>query len=478
MIMKSTSYLIYLILVIFAISFSTISLINHFNFRTNALDLGMFNQALYQYSVGESAEFTQSLDGVEVNYLCDHFSPITILLSPIRYITGTYSLLILQILALLFSAFYYYKVALLSKISQGNSLLIAGISLSMWPVYSAISYDFHSNVLVASMIPVLYYFLLKRVYWMVVLLSLFCFLCKENAGILLSAFFLVVALDRRNETFTRLKLLAFGVLSLICFAVILLYVMPSFCDGAHANSEGFYRHFGATYSDAMIGMLSHPFEVADLFVSNFDGQIAKTKVTTYIFLVLSGGIFVLLQPRFLILLLAVLSQKVLSTNEVLWDIHGHYSIEFVPVITLSIISFCSRFPTFRFSTHLLTVSLLLALFMSWRGPISRDARSNLFSMKHYQSEINRQEFLMMSGFIPDDAALSCTSQLSPHLSFRNRVYIFPVVKNSEFVLIEKNQMNTYPQTLVDFQTSIESLRVDSNFVVLNETNDLILFRKK
>ncbi len=438
----------------------------------------MFNQALYQYSVGESAQFTQGLDGSEVNYLCDHFSPITILLSPLRYIFGSYTLLIVQIAALLFSALYFYKVALFFKITAINSMLIATMSLSMWPVYAAISSDFHANVLVAAIIPAIFYFILKKAYIKVGLLTVLCFLCKENAGIFLSAFFLVIALDRQNTRFTKVGALILGGVSMIFLTIILLFVMPSFCNGAHANSEGFYKHFGSTYSQALIGMMSHPLDVSDLFISNFEGQIAKTKVTTYLFLILSGGIFVLLRPRFLILLLAVLSQKVLSTNEALWDIHGHYSIEFVPVIVLAMISFCTRFSDFRFITHALAISVGLALFMSWRGPIARDSRSNLFSTEHYKSEMNRQEFIRMSELIPDDAMLSCTSQLSPHLSFRSFVYVFPVIENCEYVLIEKNQKNTYPQNRDDFQTSIDALRLNSTYSVLNESTDLVLFRRK
>ena len=63
-----------LILSLFALLFCAISLVNHYQFRTYALDLGMFNHALYNFSQGNIPAFTLGSDGNEMPFLATHFS--------------------------------------------------------------------------------------------------------------------------------------------------------------------------------------------------------------------------------------------------------------------------------------------------------------------------------------------------------------------------------------------------------------------
>ena len=73
-----------LICFIFLIIYSLISITNHYFFRTFALDLGMFNHALYSFSKGENANYLLGVSGIELPYFATHFSPLLILFSPLR----------------------------------------------------------------------------------------------------------------------------------------------------------------------------------------------------------------------------------------------------------------------------------------------------------------------------------------------------------------------------------------------------------
>jgi len=48
---------------IFTLIYCLVSFVNHNNFRTSSLDLGMFNQALYSFSHGKMNYFTLDLSG-------------------------------------------------------------------------------------------------------------------------------------------------------------------------------------------------------------------------------------------------------------------------------------------------------------------------------------------------------------------------------------------------------------------------------
>ena len=110
-----------LIFFVFALIYCSISLVNHYQFRTYALDLGMFNNALYNYSIFNNATFTLDAQGKTMPFLATHFSPITILYTPFFFIFGSYTLLIIQIIAVLLGGLGIYKYSKL-KFEEKTSL--------------------------------------------------------------------------------------------------------------------------------------------------------------------------------------------------------------------------------------------------------------------------------------------------------------------------------------------------------------------
>ena len=94
--------------VFFAIVYSLISLVNHYNFRTYAYDLGLMNNAMYDYAHFRFNNCTIIQPELK-NYLSEHFELFILLLSPFSYLFGTYTLLIFQIVAILFGGFGVYR---------------------------------------------------------------------------------------------------------------------------------------------------------------------------------------------------------------------------------------------------------------------------------------------------------------------------------------------------------------------------------
>ncbi len=100
MLMKFFRNKLTLVLFFFGIIYSLISLVNHYCFRTYALDLGAYTNALYDYihlQWNDSSVFKE----VPENLLSDHFDLYLILFSPFIYLFKTYTLLIIQIISVL-----------------------------------------------------------------------------------------------------------------------------------------------------------------------------------------------------------------------------------------------------------------------------------------------------------------------------------------------------------------------------------------
>ena len=90
-----------LILLVFATLYSLVSIVNHYNFRTYAFDLGIYNNVIYDYSKFSLND--NSVMHIEFeNVLSDHFSLLLMFFAPLRYLFGSYTLLVVQICSILF----------------------------------------------------------------------------------------------------------------------------------------------------------------------------------------------------------------------------------------------------------------------------------------------------------------------------------------------------------------------------------------
>ena len=109
------------IIILFGVIYSLISLIDHYNFRTYALDLGLYTNAMYDYihfQWNDSSVFKE----IEENLLADHFDLYLILFAPLSLLFNTYTLLIIQILAVLSGGYGIYKYFSLTHKGQAVAL--------------------------------------------------------------------------------------------------------------------------------------------------------------------------------------------------------------------------------------------------------------------------------------------------------------------------------------------------------------------
>ena len=106
---KDRGFLI--VALIFCIIYCLISLVNHYNFRTYALDLGVYTNALYDYIHLQWNDSTSFLAEAE-NLLADHFDIYLIIFSPLSLVFGSYTLLVVQIFSVIvggYGVFRYFR---------------------------------------------------------------------------------------------------------------------------------------------------------------------------------------------------------------------------------------------------------------------------------------------------------------------------------------------------------------------------------
>ena len=419
-----------------------ISLVNHYLFKTYALDLGLYTHAMYDYThfrVDDCSMFKATPQSI----LSDHFDLYLVILSPLIYVFGSYTLLIVQIVAVLLGGWGVYKLINLYTDDVWMSVLGSATFFFSFGVIHALSYDYHSNVLTAMMLPWLLYFLKKRQFrWASLFVVLFV-IGKENMSLWL--FFIVIALmwDYRKDKQTLWHLAAYAVFSFAYFLVVNMIVMPRL--GGSGGGFARYEHLGDNYVEIAQRLVMHPRETLQMLFTNTNG-ISKydgIKEEFYICALASGMLLTLLKPNYLLMLIPLIAQKMLSVDPMFWGISFQYSIEFMPVIVIASFLVVIKLKKQRWRMTL-AISLLLSTVLTtfytigipkskvWLDQLcvyqGRHYEQKAFDV-HYAYEVIRQ--------IPDEASVCAITPFVPHLAMRDEIRNFANTKNikTDYVLM-------------------------------------------
>jgi uncharacterized membrane protein len=481
---------LFFILLIFAIIFSLISLVNHYLFHTYALDLGVFNHATDSLLHFRKPVFTLGLEGYEISYWGTHFSPITILYTPLYLIFGSYALLLIQIGVILFGGLGVYKYSLEKLNNLKMSLLVLVCFFGMWGIYSALSFDFHNTVIGAMLIPWFIYYYKKKDIPLSILFFVLIISTQENialwmifilAGLIISAVFSKAYRNDKRSLYFHLSLLF---LSVLYFLIVILILMP------HLNqqTQQFHRYsmFGNSFPEIAASIIRNPGTAMKLlFSSSSSAEITLgIKSELHIMVLLAGGVFLLYKPHYLIMLIPVYAQKMLSNDPVLWGINMQYSIEFVPIISLCLVD---SLVSLKLRKNILTGILVVVMISTYasniktmldRHSIWYNKTNTVFWQRgHYTSGVDLKELYSIIKSIPGKVTLSASSPLVPHLCNREKIYHFPVVKNAEFIAVLKGSGGVYPLGAEKLKEEIDSLKKDSSYITIRENEDIILLKR-
>ena len=149
---------------LFSLWYAAISFVNHHLLRTFAYDLGIKNQAIWDY-----AHFRWNYNSImaelngEINVLANHFEPVIALFSPLYWVFGHYTLLVVQWAAILLGGRAIWLLFQERLPAKPLYALLGIVSFySFFGVFSALSFDFHTNVVAAMWVPWLFLAFYKK----------------------------------------------------------------------------------------------------------------------------------------------------------------------------------------------------------------------------------------------------------------------------------------------------------------------------
>lgn len=482
------------ILLLFFFVYAAISFVNHYHFRTSALDLGVFNHTMHSYSHGKINHFTLDLMNAGANYGClsDHFSPIMFLFVPFYFVFGSYTLLLIQIIFILLGALGCYKVAQLKLPNFKRHYLFLLFFLGQWGIISALSFDFHTNVLAACLVPWFFYYYFKKNKGKTILIFTLILISKENMSLwMMFILFGLLFQGGIKSFFSNIKSSLRFEIPLILLAFVYFYLVISVIMPALTNVEGptqlsRFSHLGDGFGEILKNAFLHPWATLELFFhsTSADPVSFGIKRELHYMILLSGGVALILRPAYLLMLTPIYAQKLLSNDFVLWGINLQYSIEFTPILTLAMIDLIAKFKSALFPQLIVGLSCYLVFYANyttlenrvsvWYDPV----KSDFLSEAHYQSGgLNTKKMHDVLEQIPAEIPLSVSANLAPHLCNRDLIYQFPTVKNAKMIVLLKNYRSPYPLNEKDFAMEIDQLRKSDTFKPWLETKNLLIFER-
>jgi len=408
-----------------------LSLARHDAYLTNAFDMGIHDQALY--NVLHSGYMRTTLYGpYAIDYIGDHFSPTLFLLVPFYALRqDATTLLVLQSLFLAAGAVPLFLLARLKTRSEGLALALVAAYLLHPALHGTNLDDFHQIALVVVFLLAAFYFLeLGRDAPFLLALAL-ALMVKEEVALTVVAIGAYAFLAKGRRTLGA-SLVVGG---LIYFALVIGWVMPML--GGTPQIDKRFGGFMAEGTDGAAGvawtLLSNPvYTVVHIF-----GNPDKVRYLLQMLLPLALVPFLAPASAWMVALPA-LAIVTLTTEPAQYDIAYHYSAHLLPALFyLAVLGLArlKRSPSARMAAvaPMLVVAILVAATgMSY-------LYGHLIPRAGAAWPQRDAHDLVVDGFVaqvPREASVSTLGGIAPHLTARKTIYLFPDVADAEYLLLD------------------------------------------
>lgn len=382
--------------------FSSLSVWRHYTFQTQTWDLATFEQSFWNTLQGKI--MFNNFEGK--NHLAIHFSPILFLLLPIYALWQTpENLLILQTAALAIAALPLYLLA--KKILNKNwAIFISALYLIYPSVHWINLFDFHEVPLAIPLIFSSFYFVTKKKYYLASLFLILTAMVSENmivAVIFMGLYFLLF--DHKHFGLTV------SLFSLIYFLAVVQLIMPALGGGLIRLDR--YAQFGTTAPEIISNVIFNPSLTWQTVATN-----QKFFYLTKIFLPL---LFLpLINIKTLILLVPGLLQNLLTNFEFQFTNFYQYDSILIPFLFIGLIFAVKKILDWQINKLIVMILIAASAMVSflWQSPLSP---FNFPTAKFFNSRTKTfQEILKL---IPANASVSAHTNLVPHLTHREFIYM-------------------------------------------------------
>ena len=425
---------IILLAVGYAVYMSLLTVGRHNLFLTHAFDLGVYDQSVW--NILHSGYMRSTQHGLDpINHASKHFSPIFLLLAPVYALyQDARNLLIVQSLALAAAAIPIYLLAR-RKTESVLLALVLGASYLLAPsLHGVNTFDFHELALVTVLLATALY-ALETDRDLLFLVSLGLSLAvKEEVALTGAAIGLYIIVAKRRYRLGA----AVMAISLVYFVLVIKVLMPALGgDPLLDRFGGMMTPEAGGISGIVRTLVANPF-----YTFNFV-LLDPAKLTYLVQLLLPVVLTPLLGGLGWIAAAPSFAVPFLSSAETQFSIAYHYSAHLLPFVYFLAILGVQRLGVRIGSKAALAAAILVA-------SLAMNYTYGWVFSKQFEGMPQRTAHAVAIGqivqtAIPRNAAVSAMSDLVPHLSARKDIYLFPIVKDAEYILFDTDsRANFWP----------------------------------
>jgi len=476
-------------------------------FFTAAEDMGNMDQAVWSIIHGQIlhqticnvVSDTNCYSAAGFSRFAIHFEPMLFPVSLTYFIwSSPKTLLVLQTLVVASGAFPAFWLARLRLRNELAATAIALVYLLYPAQQQATIFEFHAVTFTASLLLfTLYFMYTRRTVWLFIF-AILSMACKEEIPLVIASFGLwSIIFQQRWRSGLGLVLLAIGWLG------ITLWAYRHFSPTGHPLLDSRYAYLGNGPVAILRNMILHP-------KSLISQHVLENSHRQYLRILLAPvGYLPLLAPWILVLAVPSIAINLFSSDPNQYLGVFHYSAEIVPILIFATIE--------AIIVIILAFQWLLVHLYAFNQPRkNRPDEQSLVSTRSLNRWLHPAMLLILIGFvlfnvvrvdypygslpfskgfswpqvtahvrlaqrfidmIPESASVSAQSNLVPHLSERNSIYLFPYQDESADYIFLDITSATYPYSINPYTTEVKKILLSGNYGVVAAQDGYLLLKK-
>ena len=334
---------------LFILIFSSINILNHYSFNTGR-DLAILQEAHHNTLNGN---FFYSRE-YNINWLADHFVLFQLFLMPFYFLfSSSYTLIILQTLALAIAAFPLFRIAQKKLASDKLAFLIALIYLLHPVIFGLNLEEVHAVVFGIPLLLFSIYYLFEKNYNLFYTFIFFTLIIKETAFLVVIPLSIYIFFKISKKHGLRLFISSFAL-----FLLLILVIMPSIGSLPFADEGSYaytirYSYLGDSPSEIIRSAITNPSLIIE--------QIGFDSIFRYSSFSLKFLLFLPLLSLFSFVALPFWAINLLSSDPFQRCVFGHHNSLIIPILFVSLI-FSINFLKRKFNIDSKKIVILLLVF--------------------------------------------------------------------------------------------------------------------
>lgn len=481
---------------LYVVLFSLLAVYKHETYASSRFDLGNMDQAVWNSAHGRILEATDE-QGEITSRLKNHADFLLLAFVPLYWIAPSpYWLLIGQSAAVGLGAIPLYWLARRFLGRAWPAALIAVAYLFNYGLQSANLFDFHAQMMAGTFLLFAFHYMLERRPVPFVLFAAVASLTKEEIVLLVAMMGLYALFVERRPRWG----IPIFVAGAAYFLLVMQVAIPAFNVGDTSQLvEGRYEAFGGSMGGVVRTAITDP-----LFTLSF--LLSGDKPLYLASLLGLTGFLALFAPFVLAIPLPEIAINLLSDRPQMTNIRYHYSAPILPFVYVAAAAgirnlsgllrravnlrrrpfawFRHRLPGEAVREKILVFLALGILLFGVQtdydaGPLPLfSSPTNTSTVIHPSSEEHLDALDEAVSLIPDDAKVSATNQIGPHLAHRRYLYLFPTIQDADYVVVDETTpaYDTYINPVLNLQTTNE-LRRSPEYRKVYERNGVLVFER-